>query len=79
MKNTTFWNVTLFGPVEVHRRFRTTLCLQAASCLGYSSTLNTEAIRSSETSMNSYQRSISEDIRGLLFILGNGLRKVIFI
>jgi hypothetical protein len=57
MKNFIFWDITPCSPLRVNRLFGGTChlidtCFALVSCLAYSSTLNMEAICSSETSLD---------------------------
>jgi hypothetical protein len=48
MKSTTFWGVTSYSPVKVHRCFGTlSRLLLAEACLAYSSILKMQTVRSS--------------------------------
>lgn len=81
------WDITLFGPLKVNRRFgehivsnsgpKNKLCMQLAftlaSCSVYSSTLNIEAIYSSETSIN-FERTIPPYIPEIIIFTTIGVR-----
>jgi hypothetical protein len=63
LNSSVFWDIKPFSPLKINRRFGLTCCKALAacfmmvSCLAYSSTLNMEAICSSEKSVD-FQRTI---------------------